>query len=164
MSFGPLLSSTDLHLYSDASKSGYGATYRRYFIQGLFPDSWKNFDIQVLELYPIVLLVNLFADELKNKSITIHCDNIAIVYALNSQTSKNKRVMYSLRPLILILLVNNIRFQALHIHGKKNILCDKLSRQQMTPSLLKIFRMEPLPTPVPVCLLPHNWDLLLIDS
>ena len=160
MSFGPPLSSIDLHLYSDASKSGYGATYRRHFIQGLFPESWKNLDIQVLELYPIVLLVNLFADDFKNKCITIHCDNIAIVYALNFQTSKNKRVMQLLRPLILTLLVNNIRFQALHIPGKKNILCDKLSRQQTTPSLLKVFRMDPLPTPVPACLLPHSWDLL----
>ena len=117
-------------------------------------------------------------------SITIHCDNIAIVYALNSQTSKNKRVMQLLRHLILILLANNIRFfpwqeklyislyiqnftyrfQALHIPGKKNILCDKLSPQQKTPSLLKVFRMEPLPVPVPVCLLPHSCALLRIDS
>ena len=97
-------------------------------------------------------------------SITIHCDNIAIVYALNSQTSKNKRVVQLLRHLIVILLINNIRFQALHIPGKKNILCDKLSRQQMTPSLLKVFRMEPLPVPVPVCLLPHSCALLRIDS
>ena len=156
MSFGPTLLPADLNLYADASKSGYGATLGTHFIQGLFPAEWGARDIQSLELYPIVALLTLFAPQLAERSILIHSDNLPLVHSINKHTSRNTSVMSLLRPLVLTLMRARIKFRAAHIPGLSNTLCDKLSRQQATPSLLSAYGMDPLPTPLPRHLLPLN--------
>ena len=153
------LSSTELHMTSDSSKEGYGATFGSHFLVGLFPKLWQSFDIQTLELYPIFALVLVFGKKMANKSISIFCDNSAIVDILNKQTSKSKRIMCLLRPLILNLLCFNIRFRAIHLPGLDNTLCDSLSRQQVTPALLQANHMDPVATPIPAQFLPENWNL-----
>ena len=42
--------SDDIHLYSDASKRGYGAVYGANYIVGLFPEPWQSLTITILEL------------------------------------------------------------------------------------------------------------------
>lgn len=151
--------SYELNLYSDSSKTGFGGIYKKNYISGLFPKSWYNFDIQFLELYPIFLLVNIFKKELRNKTIIFHCDNSSVVSALNTQTSRNKMIMMLIRPLILIFLNNNIHFSSVHIPGNINILCDQLSRQQMTQEVLLYHGMNLHPTVIPNYLRPHNFNL-----
>lgn len=151
-----LKSSIKLHLFTDSSKFGYGAVFGTHYLYGSFPPAWHKLDIQVLELYPIFILVNLFANKFKNQSIGFHCDNSSVVSAINKQTSKNKDLMRLLRPMVLILLNNNINFCSYHIPGKQNILCDHLSRNQVTPALLEAYGMDRYPTTVPQHLLPHN--------
>ena len=153
----PVASSQELHFYTDSSKSGYGGTFNKSYILGIFPTAWKALDIQFLELYPIFLLVMTFSTNLKNSSLTFHCDNLAIVHIINNQTSKSPKIMSLLRPLVLELLKNNINFKAMHIPGLQNTLCDALSRQQVSRSLLRQYGMVDDPTPVPWNLLPHNW-------
>jgi len=153
-------SSEQIHLYTDSSKLGYGGTYQSHFICGPFPEAWKFLDIQVLELYPIFLLVHTFSQELKNSKVVFHCDNMSVVSALNKQTSRNKAIMSLLRPLVLSLLKYNIVFRAIHIPGKKNNLCDKLSRLQVTDPLLRLYSMDSLPTAIPQHLRPHNFKLM----
>ena len=155
---GPL-TSTDLHMCSDSSKEGYGATFGPHFLVGRFPGKWRSFDIQTLELYPIFALIMVFGDQMANKAISIYCDNSAVVDILNKQTSKSGKIMSLLRPLILTLLCHNIRFKACHLPGVQNTLCDSLSRQQMTPELLLEHGMDPTPTPIPARFLPENWNL-----
>ena len=148
---------TNFHMYSDSSLTGYGSCLGTSFICGTFPDHWKGLDIQTLELYPILATIGTFAHHLKDKSITIHTDNQPIAHSINNQTSRNKSVMVLMRRLVTLLLVNNIRFRAEHIEGKKNIFCDQLSRQQISPSLLRQYGMEAHAKQIPPSLLPQNF-------
>ena len=150
-------SSQELHFFTDSSKTGFGGTFRNAFIHGTFPVEWKLFDIQFLELYPIFVLVRMFAKSLENCTIMFHSDNYAIVHVINNQTSKSKGIMSLLRPMVLELLNNNITFKSMHIPGLKNILCDSLSRQRISRELLQRYDMDQHPTPVPLNLLPQSW-------
>ena len=79
--------STSANMCSDASKSGFGATYGRSWIQSTWPSNWVAHDITVLELYPIFLLISLHALKIQNSHIIFHCDNMAVVEILNKQSS-----------------------------------------------------------------------------
>jgi hypothetical protein len=152
--------STAIHMFSDASKTAFGATYGKSWIQGIWPPDWQLLDITVLELYPIFLLLSMFAHKLANSKIVFHCDNIAIVFILNKQTAKHPVIMSIVRPLVLLLLQHNITFQAVHIPGKQNILCDAISRLQVNlPAILQQYGMRSLQIPIPTHLLPENFKL-----
>ena len=152
------LSSPDLHMYSDSSLSGYGATLGTRFIVGKFPPSWEGLDIQTLELFPILGLVAAFKLRLAGLNLIMHCDNLALVHILNAQTSKSSTVMTLLRPLVLLLLENKILFRAVHIPGVENSLADMLSRQLASPEVLRRHGMDESPTPLPQDIRPENWN------
>lgn len=154
------MSSTEHHLHTDSSILGYGATFGRDFVYGVFPPKWQDFSIQVLELYPIFLILHLFAEQLKHKHVTFHSDNLAIVQIINKQTSRCKHIMKLLRPMILTMLKYNISFKAVHIPGKFNNLCDALSRLQINKDLLKYYGMNALPKHVPLHLRPANLKMI----
>ena len=83
------VTSEDLTFFSDASTTGYGSTFKNYYLQGKFPQSWQNFDIMCLELYPIFVMLNMFANYLRGKKVVFFTDNEPLVHALNKQTAKN---------------------------------------------------------------------------
>ena len=151
-------------MVSDSSKTGYGACFGKKYLYGTFPISWQSFDIQVLELYPIFLLVHMFFTQLSNHHVIFHCDNLAIVHTINNMTSKCKPVMYLLRPMILIFLKHNIIFKAVHIPGARNLICDALSRQKAPWDLLAQAGIDYSPTPVPSLLRPHNFSVSSTSS
>jgi len=148
--------SSDNHIYSDSSSIGYGATFSDEYIYGSFPTNWKDFSIEVLELYPIFLILNIFAPKLSRKRVIFHCDNMAIVHILNKQTSRCKIIMKLVRPFVLTMLKYDISFKAVHVPGKNNVLCDALSRLQFTKDLLLEHGMKERPTHVPNHLRPCN--------
>ena len=152
----PVIDSDRWHFFTDSSKIGYGGTLGASFIYGKFPDSWHHYNIQILELYPIYVMISMFAHDLANSSIVFHCDNEAIVQIINKQSSRDVQVMKLLRPMILVMLKYNITFKSVHIPGVHNILCDALSRSQVTSQLLRHHGMGRYPTPVPLWLRPHN--------
>lgn len=149
------------NVFADASDAGYGATIGGHYLYGTFPDSWNSYDIQVRELFPIYLILVIFANELKGKHVTLRSDNSSVVSAINLQTSKNKNLMHLLRKLVLVLLKKNIICRAVHIQGVKNDITDALSRLQIgkaTRGLVKLgYRPELIR--VPSSLRPHNWQL-----
>ena len=148
-----------INMASDASKLGFGAVYGKKWLQAAYPTSWQDFHITVLELYPILVMINVFGHLMKNSSILFHCDNSAVVAIINKQSSRDKLVMAFVRPLVLLLILHNIHLRSVHIPGVLNILPDKISRFQTTPSLLQDFGMDPRPTTIPKALLPENFTL-----
>lgn len=153
----PITPSNSINLYSDASGLGWAATFGTRWIQGKWPESWKNKNIALLELYPILVIVKMFAKKMQNSNILFHCDNKAIVSVINRQTSRNKEIMTLLRPLVLTLMLKNIKFKSVHIPSKENTLADSLSRFQDSCHLLHQLQMRPEPDPVPPNLQPTEF-------
>ncbi|CAC5418456.1 unnamed protein product [Mytilus coruscus] len=144
------LTSDQQHLFTDASGTyGYGALFGSQWFLGKGATKWQKQNIAFLELYPIVLAVEIWGHRFENQCIYFHTDNIALVSVINKQTSKDPLIMFLIRRLVLHCLRNNVNFKARHIYGSKNVLADALSRQQVQ----KFHRLAPwadtVPKPVP---------------
>lgn len=155
----PILTSNAVNIYTDASGWGYSGTFNGEWFQGKWPAHWSIHDIAVKEIFPIYLLIAMFSYELQGCRVVFHCDNQAIVSVLNKQTSRNKKIMKILRPLVLVLLKNNIRFRALYINTSLNVLADHLSRFQADPEFLRIHGLNYSQIIIPEHLKPENWRL-----
>ena len=141
-----IFTSEEINMYSDASSIAFGATYGKQWIQAKWPPSWKKFHISVLELYPIFVLISIFAPLLRNSNILFHSDNSAVVTMINKQTSKNKPAMAILRKLVLTLMQFNVSMHSEHIPGINNVLADRISRLQVTEQLLARYGMRLKPS------------------
>ncbi len=43
-----------IKMYSDASKKRFGGCYGSNWIQGSWPENWRNYHINILEIYPVM--------------------------------------------------------------------------------------------------------------
>ena len=126
------LSSDKIKLYTDSAGSlGYAAVYGSSWVNGSWPTSWHKFNITLLELYPIMLALELWGSQLANHAVLFLCDNEAVVHIINKQSSKEPNIMVLVRRLVLSALKFNILFKAKHIPGKHNNIADRLSRFQV---------------------------------
>ena len=147
-------------LQTDASGSvGYGAVYGTHFLYGSWPKSCESLGITIFELYPIVLGVYLFADEMANTKLVIYSDNLAVVHILNNLNSTDPRIMKIVRKLVLKCLAFNIFFQAFHVPGIKNVGPDTLSRGQVEKFLREFPKYRQGRVLVPSHLRPENFLL-----
>ncbi|KAK3102095.1 hypothetical protein FSP39_008693 [Pinctada imbricata] len=141
--------SNTLNMYTDASNIGFGGTFQNCWFYGFWTKEWDDKHITIKELFPIVLALDLYAESLKNQCIEFFSDNIAVVYIINSQTSKNPTLMKLVRRLVLTALKYNILFKASHIPGVQNVASDKLSRSQIADFKELFPEMSAQPTIVP---------------
>ena len=148
-----------INLGSDASLKGLGACFENQWIQAAYSGDWIGLPIHVLELYPLLILINMFGEKLRNKSVLFLCDNRAVVDIIKSQSSACPRTMKIMRPLTLNLIKFNIYLTSEHIPGKQNVLPDLISRFKVTKQILQSFKMRLNPTPIPWSLLPENFDI-----
>ena len=155
------LTSSTLPLYTDASGAlGFGAAFGDQWCYGEWPESWKSYNIAVLEFYPIVLSVLLWGHRMKNKGVLFFTNNEALVHVINKISCWDPLLMSFVRKLVLSCLKHNILFRARHVPGIHNNLADSLSRlqiqrfQQLTPA-----HMHPTPTVVPLPMQPQNWRM-----
>ena len=82
-----ILSSPRLRLHTDSSGNiGYGALFRNHWFKGLWPDQWKDFNITVLEFFPIVLAVVVWGQHFANSKVEFVTDNAAVMSIINKQT------------------------------------------------------------------------------
>lgn len=126
------LTSKELHLYTDAAGScGYAAIFKSHWFSGLWSPTHAALNITFQEMLPIVLAFELWGEDLANKCISLHSDNMAVVCILNKQTSKDKQVMSLVRHFVLSCMRHNILTKAVHIPGIQNTLPDLLSRLQV---------------------------------
>jgi len=155
-----ILDSRRENICSDASHLGFGATFQNLWIQAKYPIDWKKFHITFLELYPLLVLLNVFQDNLKNKSVLFHCDNIAVVHIINNQSSRDGTIMGLFRRIVISLMKLNIHLRAQHVPGIDNVLCDRISRFQDTPDLLLKYGMNLTGTRIPTHLMPLSYEPL----
>jgi len=67
----------------------------------------------------------------KGGQVIVHCDNIAVVAAINKRSSKDEAIMHMLRSLFFIEAHHQFHTTAVHIAGSLNNLADNLSRNQI---------------------------------
>ena len=153
------VSNEDVQLFTDSAGGpglGFGAYFAGKWTCAPWPQSWFEQDITgditVLEMFPLLVSLHIWGQELRNKKIVFRSDNIASVHIVNSMTSKNERVMVILRAITLLCLRLNIAFKALHVNGCFNQLADSLSRFNLQKFHELAPEAEQEPTPVPSCL------------
>ena len=156
------VSNTDIQLFTDSaggSNLGFGAYFAGKWAYAPWPQSWVEQsiidDITVLEMFPLLVSLHIWGEDLRNKKIVFRCDNLASVHIMNSMTSKNDRIMTVLRAITLLCLRLNVVVKAQHVSGCFNQLADLLSRFQFQ----KFHELAPdadrTPTPVPN----HLWNI-----
>lgn len=147
-------SSDHLTLYTDASGSlGFAAIFGSNWFVSHWRENTKNYQIAIKELFPIVLAIEVWGEEMQNRKVLFMSDNLAVVQIINKQTSKEITLMKLVRRLVLATLKWNIHFRAKHIPGKYNIAADKLSRFQFQTAFQYMPQLEPNSTPIPESLL-----------
>ena len=131
------VSNEDVHLFTDSAAGqgmGFGIYFAGKWAYAPWPMSWFDLgitdDITVLELFPLLVALTIWGEELRNKKICFRCDNEAVVQIVNTMTSKSVRVMVLLRAFTLLCLKLNVVVRSSHVSGVSNVLADSLSRLQ----------------------------------
>ena len=128
-------SNETLELFTDSSggqNRGFGIYFQGKWAHKCWPKLWEEMDIlkdiTFLELFPVVVALCIWGEQLKNKKIIFNIDNQSVVHIINKKSSKSVRVMSLVRQLVLSTLQYNIMIKALHISGISNKIADSLSR------------------------------------
>lgn len=129
----PEVSSCDIELFTDAAGSaGFGAILGSDWCAGGWPAAWQDNgfcrNLTLLELFPIVVAVELWGSVLRDKRVRFWTDNISVVHCINRLSSSSPPVLSLLRHLVLRCLQQNIWFRARHVPGVNNTVADALSR------------------------------------
>lgn len=140
---------SSLHFFTDASNAGFGCVYRTKWFFGAFAPEWLEYHISVREFLPIVLALEIWGSSLKNCTVILHSDNMAVVQVINKNTSKDSCLMKLMRRLMILSLSHNVHFIAEHIPGKSNKAADLLSRLQVDEFKAQFPFMDNEPTQVP---------------
>lgn len=95
-----------LDLFTDAAGSvGYGVYWHGHWSAGGWPRSWIDSgltaNITLLEIFPVLISLELWGSCFANRRIILHSDNRAAVYAINCLSSKSLPVLAVLRQLVL---------------------------------------------------------------
>ena len=75
----------DLHLYSDASLSGWGAHLLDQNVSGVWSDQEKLLHINLLEMKALFLGLQAFQEEVAGHHVTVMCDNSTVVAYVNKR-------------------------------------------------------------------------------
>ena len=124
------LVSDALQLYTDATK-GFAAVFGTQWFMHAWPEDFHLFHINILELFPIVLAVEIWGEKMSNQRILFLSDNEATVFVLNKMSSKDPVMMKLVRRLVVAAMRHNIMFCSKHVPGKTNYVADNLSRFQL---------------------------------
>ena len=86
----------DLHLYSDASRSGWGAHLLDRLVSGVWSDQEKLLHINLLEMKILFLALQSFQELVAGHHVTAMCDNSTVVAYVNKQGGTVSRSVCSL--------------------------------------------------------------------
>ncbi|KAM9308277.1 uncharacterized protein PAF06_012463 [Gastrophryne carolinensis] len=129
----PVRENREVGLFTDAAGStGFGAYFAGRWCAAPWPERVRSSsdirNLALLELFPVVVALAFWGEDLQNKSVLFHSDNMAVVSAINAQTASSPPVVKLLRQLVLSCLQYNILFRAVHVPGVANGIADALSR------------------------------------
>ena len=100
--------------------------------------------IDLLEMYTILIIIDIKKHQLENCYIQFFSDNQPTVDALTNRTSSSTQLMTIIRIITLICLYFNIHFKISHIKGKDNIFADHLSHLKLYKFMQQVKESEDL--------------------
>ena len=119
----------DLHLYSDASSSGWGAHLLDQNVSGVWSDQEKLLHINLLEMKALFLGLQAFREDVMGHHVTTMCDNSTVVAYVNKQGDRVSRALCLLTSLLLRWTESfDVHHDARYLPGENNVLADVLSR------------------------------------
>ena len=83
----------DLHLYTDASSSGWGAHLLDQYVSGVWSDQDKLLHINFLEMKALFLGLQAFREDVIGHHVTVMCDNSTAVAYINKQGGMVSRAL-----------------------------------------------------------------------
>ena len=121
--------SRECRLTSDASGQwGCGAWHDTKWFQLAWDDRTAGWHIAAKELVPIIIASVIWGHLWRGCRVLARCDNQSVVSVVNSQYSKDARLMHMLRCLFFIEAHHQFKVGATHIPGSDNTRADDLSR------------------------------------
>ena len=120
----------DLHLYSDASRSGWGAHLLDRFVSGVWSMEEKLLHINLLEMKAMFLVLQSFREVVTGHRATAMCDNLTVVAYVNKQGGTVSRSLCLLTNRLLRWTESlDVHLDARYLPGQSNVLTDILSRR-----------------------------------
>ena len=145
-------------IHTDSSFSGYGIVSGSHWLAGYFNcddtptgyicldpthKHWVNYaldimNINVLELFPVLLATREWGHFWSNQHIVCYSDNTQVVSCINRGTSTNLHCMSMLREIFWYSALLNFHITCRHVRGVDNYLPDLLSRIHVSADLSNI--------------------------
>ena len=120
----------DLHLYSDASSSGWGAHLLDQNVSGVWSAQEKLLRINLLEMKALFLALQTFQEVVAGHHVTAMCDNSTVVAYVNKQGGTVSRPLCLLTSRLLRWTESfDVHLEARYLPGESNVLADVLSRR-----------------------------------
>ena len=104
-------------------------------------DKFEKDNINVLELWPIVVGLKRWAYLFKNKSLDVVTDNTQVMFMLLNGGSINKCCCNWIREIFWITAIYNIKLVPKYINTKSNLVADTLSRMMYPETSSKIVEL-----------------------
>lgn len=115
-------------LVTDASQSGWGATFQDKQAQGFWNSELKYKSSNHKEMWAVFMALISFRKEIANKTIQVLSDNISTVAYLNHMGGPNHELSQVAETIWTEAVQNNVKLVCRHIPGAQNVTSDGLSR------------------------------------
>ncbi len=116
-------------VYTDASTTGWGATFNWLAVSGVWTGPQLHWHINCLELLAVRLALIRLKSRLRGEHVLVHTDNTATVAYINRQGGLRSRRMSQLARHLVLWSQKHLRsLRAIHIPGLLNRAADELSR------------------------------------
>ena len=120
----------DLHLYSDASCSGWGDHLPDQHVSGVWSDQEKLLHINLLEMKASFLGLQAFREDVIGHHVTAMCNNSTVVAYVSKQGGTVSRALCLLTSRLLRWTESfNIHLDVRYLPGQASVLADLLSRR-----------------------------------
>ena len=120
----------DLHLYSDASSSGWGAHLLDQNVSGVWSDQENLLHINLLEMKALFLGLQAFQEDVSGHHVTAMCNNSMVVAYVNKQGGTVSRALCLLTSRLLRWTESfDVHLDARYLPGENNVLADVLSHR-----------------------------------
>ncbi|MCP3887296.1 MAG: hypothetical protein GY702_00265, partial [Desulfobulbaceae bacterium] len=124
----------DEELLVDACLTGIGGKLGNSWYKCELPTEIQEqkFNISELEMWNILIAVNVFKDQLRGKTIHIRSDNASSICILQSGRGKCNNMLKCARSIWWLAILHDIKFIVSHILGQNNDIADALSRAHLS--------------------------------